>query len=48
MKILENIVGQPQVVSILEKAIQASRNFEDDNQEMTHAWLFAGPPGSGK
>ena len=48
MKILENIVGQPQVVSILEKAIQASRNSEDDNQEMTHAWLFAGPPGSGK
>ena len=48
MKILENIVGQPQVVSILEKAIQASRNSEDDNQEMTHSWLFAGPPGSGK
>jgi DNA polymerase-3 subunit delta' len=48
VKILENIVGQPQVVSILEKAIQASRNSEDDNQEMTHSWLFAGPPGSGK
>ena len=48
MKILENIVGQPQIVSILEKAIQASRNSEDDNQEMTHSWLFVGPPGSGK
>ena len=48
MKIFENIVGQPQVVRILEKAIQASRKSEDDNQEMTHSWLFAGPPGSGK
>ena len=48
VKILENIVGQPQVVSILEKAIQASRKSEDDNQEMTHSWLFTGPSGSGK
>jgi DNA polymerase-3 subunit delta' len=47
VKIFENIVGQPQVVRILEKAIQASRKSEDDNQEMTHSWIFTGPPGSG-
>ena len=48
MKILENIIGQPRVVTTLEKAIQTSRNPESDTQEMTHAWLFIGPPGSGK
>lgn len=48
MKIFENIVGQSEVVSILERAIQGSRKSEGENQEMTHSWLFTGPPGSGK
>ena len=48
MKILEKIIGQPRVVTTLGKAIQTSRNSESDTQEMTHAWLFIGPPGSGK
>lgn len=48
MKILETITGQPQVVSVLEGAILASRMSEDSSQKMTHSWLFTGPPGSGK
>ena len=48
MKIFENIVGQSEVVSILERAIQGSRKSEGENQEMTHSWLFTGPSGSGK
>ena len=48
MKIFENIVGQSEVVSILERAIQESRKSEVENQEMTHSWLFTGPSGSGK
>lgn len=48
MKILETIIGQPQVVSVLESAILSSRKSEDSSQKMTHSWLFTGPPGSGK
>ena len=47
MKIFENIIGQPHVTTILQDAVNAAHNnFE--TQEMTHSWLFTGPPGSGR
>jgi DNA polymerase-3 subunit delta' len=35
------------LVKILEGAVAAARSGEE-SQEMTHAWLFTGPPGSGR
>lgn len=48
MKILENIIGQPHIVTILESAVLASRKDNDSSQELTHSWLFTGPTGSGR
>jgi DNA polymerase-3 subunit delta' len=45
--VYENLVGQEHITTILQGAVAASRTgFE--TQEMTHAWLFTGPPGSGR
>jgi DNA polymerase-3 subunit delta' len=41
------LVGQEHVVEILEKAVLATR-IGEETQEMTHAWVFTGPPGSGR
>lgn len=40
-------MGQAHIVLALQDAVKASRNGEE-SQEMTHAWLFTGPPGSGR
>src|SRR5690606_22318123 len=37
----EDVVGQGPAVAVLERAVQ-------DPGSMTHAWLFTGPPGSGR
>jgi DNA polymerase-3 subunit delta' len=42
-----DLVGQEHVVEILQKAVLATRTGEE-TQEMTHAWVFTGPPGSGR
>jgi DNA polymerase-3 subunit delta' len=47
MSVFKDLVGQTQIVLALEDAVRASRNGEE-TQEMTHAWLFTGPPGSGR
>ena len=47
MKIFENIIGQPHVTTILQDAVNAAHN-NIESQEMTHSWLFTGPPGSGR
>lgn len=47
MKIFDNIVGQPHVTAILQDAVNAAHN-NNESQEMTHSWLFTGPPGSGR
>lgn len=39
------LVGQEQVVETLRQAVVASR---EGGPAMTHAWLFTGPPGSGR
>ena len=47
MSVYDQLVGQTHLVKILEGAVAAARSGED-SQEMTHAWLFTGPPGSGR
>ena len=47
MSVFEELVGQSHIVSSLKDAVRASRSGEE-SQEMTHAWLFTGPPGSGR
>ena len=41
MSVWADIVGQDQAVGVLERAVA-------DPESMTHAWLFTGPPGSGR
>ncbi len=45
--VYENLVGQDHITTILKGAVAASRTGVE-TQEMTHAWLFTGPPGSGR
>jgi len=47
MSVFDDLVGQEHVTTILQAAVAASRTGEE-SQEMTHAWLFTGPPGSGR
>ncbi|WP_432984901.1 DNA polymerase III subunit delta' [Dactylosporangium sp. CA-233914] len=53
--IFEELVGQPDAVATLSRAVEAAdaivRGEVPDaagQQAMTHAWLFTGPPGSGR
>ena len=43
MSVFDNLVGQEHVVEIIKNAVAAT-----DTQSMTHAWVFTGPPGSGR
>ena len=45
--VFEDLVGQDHIIDILQSALAASRGGAQ-TQEMTHAWLFTGPPGSGR
>jgi DNA polymerase-3 subunit delta' len=45
--VFDDLVGQEHVVEILKGAVVASRT-DEESQEMTHAWVFTGPPGSGR
>ena len=45
--VFDDLVGQELAVAILQGAAIAAANGED-TQEMTHAWIFTGPPGSGR
>jgi DNA polymerase III subunit delta' len=47
MKVFEELVGQQHIVAALQDAVNASRS-DEESQEMTHSWLFTGPPGSGR
>jgi len=48
MSIFHTLVDQGETVAILQRAVTASRDSTDESQDMTHAWLFTGPPGSGR
>ena len=41
MSVWDDVVGQPDAVATLSRAVA-------DPAAMTHAWLFTGPPGSGR
>jgi DNA polymerase-3 subunit delta' len=45
--VFDDLVGQEHIIQILQGAVAASRTGEE-SQEMTHAWVFTGPPGSGR
>ena len=45
--VFDDLVGQEHIIEILTKAVIASR-AQEESQEMTHAWVFTGPPGSGR
>ena len=48
MSVFNSLIDQAEVVRALQEAVLASRNTNDKTQAMTHAWLFTGPPGSGR
>ncbi len=45
--VFDDLVGQEHIIDILKGAVTASRTGAE-SQEMTHAWVFTGPPGSGR
>ena len=45
--VFDDLVGQEHIIDILKGAVAASRTGAE-SQEMTHAWVFTGPPGSGR
>ena len=48
MSVFSSLIDQAEVIKALKDAVLASRNHADKTQGMTHAWLFTGPPGSGR
>ena len=45
--VFDELVGQRHITEILQSAVAASRS-DTPSQSMTHAWVFTGPPGSGR
>lgn len=48
MSVFSALIDQGETVAVLERAVGASQDSTDESQDMTHAWLFTGPPGSGR
>lgn len=48
LSVFDNLIDQEHVISVLREAVSASADISNQSQEMTHAWLFTGPPGSGR
>src|SRR3954454_19017275 len=50
MTVFDSLIGQPEVVGLLTDATAAASAIVrgDPGPGMTHAWLFTGPPGSGR
>ncbi|MFZ0323223.1 MAG: DNA polymerase III subunit delta' [Actinomycetes bacterium] len=50
MTVFDSLVGQPHVVDALSSAVVGAQDSLDGGpgHGMTHAWLFTGPPGSGR
>ncbi len=46
MSVFDDLVGQDEVVAQLQQAVEAARG--EHAHGFTHAWLFTGPPGSGR
>ena len=47
MSVYDELIGQAHIVETLTSAVKAAASGEE-SQEMTHAWIFTGPPGSGR
>lgn len=47
MSVYDELIGQAHIVETLTAAVNAAVSGEE-SQEMTHAWIFTGPPGSGR
>ena len=48
LSVFDNLIDQEHVISVLREAVSASADISNQSQEMTHDWLFTGPPGSGR
>ena len=48
MSVFDDLIDQESVITTLKSAASASKIDNSESQEMTHAWLFTGPPGSGR
>ena len=48
MSVFRSLIDQNEVVNVLQEAVKSAQNKDDSSQGMTHAWLFTGPPGSGR
>ena len=48
VSVFDNLIDQNHVINILQEAVSAASDEANQSQEMTHAWLFTGPPGSGR
>ncbi|BEP12832.1 DNA polymerase III subunit delta' [Acidothermaceae bacterium B102] len=46
MSVFDELVGQDDVIATLQQAVEAARG--EHTHGFTHAWLFTGPPGSGR
>ena len=46
MSVFDELVGQDDVIGTLQQAVEAARG--EHTHGFTHAWLFTGPPGSGR
>jgi len=46
--VFDNLIDQEAVINTLKEAIAASKDSSNNSQNMTHSWLFTGPPGSGR
>lgn len=43
-----DLIGQERVVETLQRAVLGAASAAGNRHAMTHAWLFTGPPGSGR
>ena len=48
MSVFDQLIDQDNVTTVLKEAVLASRDEKNVSQQMTHAWLFTGPAGSGR
>ena len=46
--VFDDLIDQEAVIATLKDAVAASRDLTNYTQDMTHSWLFTGPPGSGR
>ncbi len=46
--VFDDLIDQELVIATLKEAVAASKDSINHSQQMTHSWLFTGPPGSGR